>query len=382
MEPTVKAFKAFGIEVHLAYSWFLIFIFATIVMAMQFDASFPFWSPTHQFIWGLATSLLFFASILGHEAAHSLVARYHKIRVHSITLHVFGGWARLSRPARSAYEEFTIAVAGPVSSLLIALLFLALWFIGEGEWPALALLASRLAWINVILAIFNTLPAFPLDGGLALRALLWHFSGQYIAATRYAAYIGQMMAGAFIVTGVMLFMMLGMAGLWFIVIGYNFFTGAIAHLNEAKLKEDFRFYKVGDLTLQHLTQINNALSVREFLDTNLTGEPNSSFLVMDENIAIGVVTGAQANQVAAQDSELKSVREIMTPIYSLELLDAGTNVVNALELMDCSESVRLPVVQDRQLQGFIGRESLVDFIASHFNYRAPQSGLDTHATGD
>src|SRR5437868_6474296 len=112
MEPTVKVTKIFGIELHLGYSWFLIFIFATIVMAMQYDANFPDWSSVHQFAWGLAMSVLFFLSILGHEIAHSLVAIHYKIRVHSIRLHIFGGWARLGRPPKTPMEEFTIAFAG------------------------------------------------------------------------------------------------------------------------------------------------------------------------------------------------------------------------------------------------------------------------------
>src|SRR5687768_12746987 len=92
MEPTVKVAKIAGIELNLGYSWFLIFIFATIVMAMQFEAYFPDWLPIHRYLWGLATSLFFFASILVHEVAHSVVALHHNIRVHSIMLHVFGGW--------------------------------------------------------------------------------------------------------------------------------------------------------------------------------------------------------------------------------------------------------------------------------------------------
>jgi Zn-dependent protease/CBS domain-containing protein len=369
MEPTVKVGKVFGIDFYLGYSWFLIFVFATIVLAMQFDANFPGWTPTRQFIWGLATSALFFASILGHEIAHSLVSLYHKIRVHSITLHIFGGYARLSRPARNPFEEFTIAIAGPIASMLISVFFTALWIIGEKHYAPLAVLAGRLAWINIVLAIFNTLPAFPLDGGLILRALFWRFHDDYTTATRHASYISLILSAAFMLCGIFFFLSFGLMGLWFLIIGYNFLISARMHLTEARIKENFRAYKVGNLALRQLPQISSRASVREFLDATIFGNVGSCYLVVDENVVAGMVSVEQAGAVNEDHYTSTSIGQVMTPLSQLEIIDPETNVAQALELMDCMETAQLPVVRDQQLQGFISRELLVEFIREHFDCR-------------
>jgi len=363
MEPTVEVAKIFGIELHLGYSWFLIFIFATVVLAVQFDNNFPNWAPLYHFFWGLATSLLFFISILGHEIAHSLIALHYKIRVHSIRLHVFGGWARLARPPKSAIEELAIAVAGPVCSLMFACLFGLVWLLFGETYPALALLSGMLAWINLILAVFNSLPGFPLDGGLVLRALVWHVNGNYTTATRFASYSGQILAFAFMACGMFFFAAVGLGGLWFLIIGYNLFSSSRAQLKDAELKEAFKSFKVGELSLQQLPQISSSMRIREFLDTHFAVQ-SGCYLVVDETIAVGLLTAKQASTANENTGDYVPINEVMTPITKVEVIDTETDVIHALELMDCAEATQLPVVNHQQLEGFISRESLIDFIAA------------------
>ncbi|MEW6734027.1 MAG: site-2 protease family protein [Acidobacteriota bacterium] len=367
MEPTMKIGRLFGIELNLGYSWFLVFFFATLVMAMQFGDHFPYWPSWQQFAWGLATSLLFFTSILGHELAHSLVAHHFGIRVHSIMLYVFGGWARLGRPARIPREEFAIAFVGPLTNLAFASLFAVGWLVSESIHPALVLLTGRLAWINLILAGFNLLPAFPLDGGLVIRSLLWYIDGEYTRATRVTAYIGQVLSVIFILTGFYFFIKAGIAGLWFVFIGYNFFSAANLHLQEANLKDIFKSFKVGDLDLQQLISVGGQTSVQEFLECYCFGNSNNWYLVVDEGNVIGIVTAEQARAEADYQCRFTPISWVMTPLSKLETVNLETGIVQALELMDCNGITKLPVISNRELQGFIGRESLVNFIREHFD---------------
>jgi len=368
MEPTVRVGKIFGIELNLGYSWFLIFIFATVVMAMQFDANFPEWSPVHQFAWGLGMSVLFFVSILGHELAHSIVAMRYKIKVLSIRLHIFGGWARLGRPPKTPAEEFAIAIAGPLASLLFACIFGIIWVLSEENNAALQLLAGQLAWINLILAIFNSLPGFPLDGGLVLRALLWAVKGKYTTATKIAAYSGQFMAATFMFTGLLLFTRIGLSGLWFIIIGYNLFSSSRAQLKDATLRENFKAFKVSDLALHQLPQVGTNTSIHDFLGSYVFGSNPGCYLVVDDNVVVGLVSPEQAKIIEPQLGDFTTVNQVMTPLNNVELIDPETEIMMALELMDCTETGQLPVVQNQQLQGFISRESLINFIRTRFQY--------------
>jgi Zn-dependent protease/predicted transcriptional regulator len=368
MEPTVRVGKIFGIELNLGYSWFLIFVFATIVMAMQFDSNFPEWSPVIQFGWGLAMSVLFFLSILGHELAHSIVAMHYKIRVHSIKLHVFGGWARLGRPPRTPAEEFAIAIAGPLSSLFFASCFGIIWVLSETSNPALSLLTGQLAWINLVLALFNSLPGFPLDGGLVLRAIVWSFQGKYTVATRIAAYSGQVLAMTFMITGIFLFLKIGLSGFWFLIIGYNLYSSSRMQMKDAQLRDNFKSFKVSDISLQQLPQVGAGTSVSDFLDSYVFGGKNACYLVVDENVLQGMITPAQAEAMGTDINDLTTVNQIMTPLNNVEILEPDTEIMQALELMDCTEIAQLPVVRNQQLQGFVSRDLLIDFIRARFEY--------------
>jgi Zn-dependent protease len=184
--------KIFGVEVRLHYTWFVIFFLVT------FSLVNPNWTQPLSWVIGIITSLLFFASVLAHELAHSLVGRANGIPVKSITLFIFGGVARMGKEATKANAELKMAAAGPACSLAIGVLFSLIWLFiqsttvpigslsslfsqfifGPAETPV-AEMARWLAFINVLLAAFNLIPGFPLDGGRVLRSLMWRFSGDY-----------------------------------------------------------------------------------------------------------------------------------------------------------------------------------------------------------
>src|ERR1019366_703167 len=195
--------RILGIPIFLHVSWFLIFGLIAFSFVSEFDAL-HLNLPTPQ-LWGLGlmTSLLFFGSLVFHEMSHSVVAKHYKIPVASITLFVFGGVARISRDPSRAIEEFNIAVAGPISSFLLAGGF---WMVYRtaGSNVILHALAGSLAWINLSLAVFNLVPGFPLDGGRIFRAIVWSFTKDYSRSTRIAARSGQVIA----------YGMIGLGAIW------------------------------------------------------------------------------------------------------------------------------------------------------------------------
>src|ERR1700674_3703369 len=223
--------RIYGIPIFLHTSWFIIFGLIAFSFVSEFDAL-QLNIPTSR-LWGLGlmTSALFFASLVFHEMAHSVIAKHYKIPVVSITLFVFGGVSRISRDPSRAIEEFNIAVAGPISSFLLAGGFgIVYWVAGTNA--ILRVLAGSLAGINVSLALFNLLPGFPLDGGRIFRAVVWGFTKDYSRSTRIAARSGQVVAYGMIALGAV-WAVTGylnhgetISGMWLAVIGWLLLTGA------------------------------------------------------------------------------------------------------------------------------------------------------------
>jgi len=222
--------RLFGIQFRLHFSWFIIFIVVTTLLSWQyFPSAYTGWPWLLYWIIGIATSLLFFASVLAHELAHSLVGRAQGIPISSITLFIFGGVAQMTREATRSGAELKMAVAGPVCSLFIGGLFGLLWLLTENTIEPVAALALWLAAMNSILAVFNLIPGFPLDGGRVLRSLLWRVTGSYSRSTRIATRIGQAIGYLFIVAGLLIILLhpFGYSraeglwnGLWICLVGW------------------------------------------------------------------------------------------------------------------------------------------------------------------
>jgi Zn-dependent protease len=185
--------RVFGIDVRLHPSWFAIVLLVMWILAgVALPADFPQVSAALRLVAAAAITLLFFVSLLAHELAHSVVAVRRGIPVHGITLFLFGGVAQTSMDSRSPAEEFLIAVAGPLMSLALAALFIALWWAGvSAGWSGLVVgSVAYVGALNLILALFNLLPGFPMDGGRILRAVLWALTGDVTRATRWASHVG------------------------------------------------------------------------------------------------------------------------------------------------------------------------------------------------
>ena len=230
---TVRLGKIFGIPIGLDYSWFLVFALLTWTLATDyFPAEFTNWPPPLYWFMGAVTAVMLFGSVLMHELGHSVVALRYKVPVRSITLFLFGGVAQIGAEPPSAIAEFFIAVAGPMVSLCLGLLFYAMQPALAGSEPLMGL-AKYLAYINLALVLFNLIPGYPLDGGRVFRAIVWAITKSMRRATLIAANMGRFFGFLFIFVGV--WRTLGGnfgGGLWIALIGWFLLNAASAQVRQ------------------------------------------------------------------------------------------------------------------------------------------------------
>ncbi|MBL7166927.1 MAG: site-2 protease family protein [Dehalococcoidales bacterium] len=213
--------RLFGISLRLNYSWFIVFGLVTwSLTTQQFPLNFPEWSLAMSLVAGIVTSLLFFGSLLAHELMHSVVAQSVGIKVNSITLFIFGGVAQMSEEPHQPKDELRIALAGPLTSVALGIIFWAVYLLVEGHSEFVLAISYWLSLINIFLAVFNLIPGFPLDGGRVLRAILWWRSNNLRRATKIATNIGRAVGYLFIFGGLyFIFEGLWLNGLWLALIG-------------------------------------------------------------------------------------------------------------------------------------------------------------------
>jgi Zn-dependent protease/CBS domain-containing protein len=300
---------------------------------------------------GFAAVIGLFVGVLLHELGHSLVAMYYGYGVDSITLWLLGGIAQPAEQPRNWVHEFWIAIAGPVVSVLLGVgCYLAVLVIPSGPDVAVFLLAY-LAVLNVVLAVFNMLPAFPLDGGRVLRALLAR-RHSYVRATRQAATVGKLFA-----------VVLGLVGLvalnvFWIFIAFFIYVAATAESKQMVLDAAFQGVTVEELMTprDRLDVVAPGLAVGDLLDEILATR-HTGYPVVDAGEFVGIVTLSDVQQV---DDETVTVGEVMTPAVDLDTVGPDDDAVDAFQTLGSSEVGRLPVVDDAgRLFGLVTRTDLV-----------------------
>lgn len=363
MQANVKLGRIFGIPVGLHVSWFLIFGLVTWSLAAgYFPAEYPALPAATYWLLGALTSVLFFGSVLLHELGHSVVALRNGIAVRGITLFIFGGVAQIDREPDTAGAEFRIAVAGPATSLALAALFGALWLL-DRPIPHLAAPTMWLARINLMLAAFNLIPGFPLDGGRVLRAIVWQITGSFQQANQVASISGQVVAAGFIGVGV--FIVLGgnlFNGLWLIFIGWFLQNAAAATYAQASLKEQLRGVKVGQLMSHDHPRVPTYMSLQDVIEDQILATGQRCFLVVDDGHLVGVLGLRDVAAVSKAARAGTTVAQVMVPWERLSLVSPETELMDALQLMDDRQVAQLPVAVGDQVLGMISREHVLHYI--------------------
>jgi Zn-dependent protease len=312
---------------------------------------------------GLLTSLLFFASVVIHELAHSVVALAWGIPVKSITLFIFGGVASIGREPDRPLSEFLIALAGPASSLALAVGFGLLWLGGEFlSITPLSALGFYLATINLSLAVFNMIPGFPLDGGRVFRSLVWAWTGNMNRATRWAANTGRAIAVLMIIGGGILFLTGNWSsGLWLAFIGWFLDNAASQSAKQVGFREALEGYTAADFASGSCQPVDSNMPLDWIVRDYVLPQGESCFLVTDGPQPEGLATIGQIQRVPRQKWGWTPIRQIMTPLRNLEPARPTDTASSVLERMLSDGQNLLPVVDAGKLVGLVRREALLQF---------------------
>lgn len=362
---SVKLATIRGIEVGVHYSWFAIFFLITFSLTARFSEQHPQWTLLEHYGIGIVTSLLFFASIVVHELAHSFVALAKHIPVRSITLFLFGGVAQIGREPDRPLTEFQIAIAGPIASALLAGGFGLVAYLAGERFEHVAALGGWLSSINLLLAAFNLVPGFPLDGGRVLRAALWHVTGNLAKATRIAARSGQGVGYAFIVFGIWTgFTVNWFGGLWLAFIGWFLLNAAQESVVQVSVRSALSGLVAEDVMARDCPTVPARMSLAELVHEHILKTGQRCFVVADGARLEGLVTLHQIKAVPADQWGRVSVGEAMTPSVKVRAVAPDTPILEVLRVMEDGDINQLPVVSGERLLGMITREHLLRVLSA------------------
>ena len=360
--PGLKIGRILGIPIYLHASWVIIFFLVTLQLAMQFTQEHPHWSATQHWTVGIVTSLLFFASVLFHELAHSVVAQYYKIQVVSITLFIFGGVARIGREPSKAIQEFNIAVAGPLASFLLYGVFYGLTRIFPYS-EMLGALAAWLAFINVRLASFNLIPGFPLDGGRIFRAIVWGATKNFAKATRVAAASGKLVAYAMILTGAYGVFNGKVQLLWLAFIGWFLLNAAQESIAQVAIRETLAGLSAADVMSHEVPAVEGHITLEEYgAEVLRTGR--RCHLVLNDGRLVGMMNVHTLNAVPRNEWAHNSVQSAMIPREKILWTSPDEPLLRLLERLLSADVNQMPVVSGSgdgapQIVGMVTRDSIL-----------------------
>ncbi len=363
MGGKVRLGRILGIPVGLHWTWFLIFGLVSWSLALgYFPTEYPNLSAAAYWALGAVTSLLFFGSVLLHELGHSVVALRHQIPVRDVTLFIFGGVAQIEQEPQTPGAEFRIAIAGPLTSLGLAGVFGGLWWL-DRMIPYLAAPSIWLMRINLILAAFNLIPGFPLDGGRVLRAAAWKLSGNFYRATQIAAASGQIVAFGFIGLGI--FTMVGgnfFNGLWLAAIGWFLQNAAAASHAQVNLQQLLRGVTAAQVMTRECTRIPRQTTLQQLVEEQvLTGGRRCFFVAEDERL-LGLLTLTDVARVPRAGWVETTAGQVMVPWERTIRVQPGTMLLAALKAMDDANVNQVPVVEGERMVGMLSREQVLHYI--------------------
>ena len=368
MRTNIRLGRFFGIEVGLHYSWFLIAFLITMSLASQFSETNASWG--QPLIWSasVVTALLFFVALLAHEMSHALVARAHGLTTRAITLFALGGLAQIENEPEDAKTEFLVGVVGPVSSAIIGVIslgiaFAAGWHNGTNPATPVQAMFLWLGYINLMLAAFNMIPGFPLDGGRILRSIIWWRTGDGDRSTQLAARIGQGVALLFIALGIFRFFSgAGFGGLWIAFIGWFLLQAAAASYTTVTLTSGLKDIHVSDVMTKDCVSVDGNLNVQNFVEEYLLRSGRRCFVVEQNGEIAGIVTPHEIKHLERPRWPYTTLYDVMRPLDQLHTVAPSTPVMEALDTMGRDDVNQLPVVANNHLEGFVTRASVLQFL--------------------
>jgi Zn-dependent protease/predicted transcriptional regulator len=374
-------FTLFGFEVKLDLSWLLLALLISWSLgAGWFPARYPGLS-THTYAWmGISTAVGVFFSIVFHEFSHSMVARYYGMRIRGITLFIFGGVAEMEDEPPDPKSEFLMAIAGPISSfVLAALLWLSAAAVQWGSWPEPVLgVLSTLAVINFTVAVFNLAPAFPLDGGRVLRAALWYWRHNLHEATFISSRIGRGFGTALMILGVIGFVggnLIG--GMWWFLIGIFVRGAASSSYQQLVLKDLVEGQPVRRFMRSDPVTVTPSVSVAEWVEDYVYRYHYKMYPVLDGSRLLGCVSVDSLKSINRDDWSSTKIADVMEDRSESNTVDAGLDTMTLLRnILQPAGRSRFMVVEGDRLVGIIALKDLLELISLKLQIEAPGRGSE------
>lgn len=375
----------FGITVVLDWSLLIIAVLVASSVALgPLTEWHNDWSRELRWAIGLGAAILLFFSILVHEFSHALMARHYGTVVERITLFIFGGMAHMEEDPKHWRAELWIAAVGPLTSIVLGILFLILAAFtveagtmeresAEQIFSALSPLSTLLFWagnVNIVLAIFNLVPAYPLDGGRVLRAILWGATGKFVESTRWAANGGRLFGWLLVAAGIA--MILGISvpifgtglvgGLWLIFIGWFLTRVAMLSYQQTGLKESLDQVRVAEIMRTQFDHLSPDDTISALVEDYMLPRGQRGFPVIDEGKLAGMISFADVRMVPRERWGDTRVKDVMTSRNELKTLSVDDDSFHALSALSSEGLNQMPVLRGEQIVGLLQREDVLRWL--------------------
>lgn len=374
----------YGIPLYLDYTWFIIFALIVYTVGFVFmPAAYKGLTFLDELILGILSAFLLFASVVIHELAHSIVAKRNGLQIARITLYLFGGVSEMTEEPPTPNLELKMSAAGPLTSLAISGILGVLWILSVRAGASI-LIQGPLYYsylINLIVAGFNLIPAFPLDGGRVLRSIIWKFNGDVLRATKTASIVGRVFAYLLMFAGIVLFVFTGdfFDGIWLVLIGWFISSGATTELKQQIVQEDLAPLNVSDIMTRHVDSVSPDMTANE-LSLQFMERKHNGFPVMEGDTLVGCVTMHDLRHAGKESWNVLKVRDMMVPRDKVITIGENEPAKKALQLMSQHQIGRLFVVDAaNRLVGIVTRTDIMKTIQMRENVRASTFGAGSPA---
>ena len=363
----IKLFRLLGFDIQIDLSWLFIALLISWTLARNY---FPFkyhgLSESSYWVMGIGGALGLFLSIVLHELGHSLVARKYGIPIKNITLFIFGGVAEMEGEPSTPQSEFRMAIAGPIVSILIAIICYPLYLSGlRLGWPIqLTGVLFYLSWINGLLAVFNLVPAFPLDGGRLLRSVLWGRKHNLRQATRIASSIGAAFGMGLIFLGVLsVFQGNLVAGIWWFLIGMFLRSASRTSYQQVEIRRALEGEPIRRFMQPEPIVVPPSISVEDLVHDYIYKYHHEMFPVLRDSQLQGCVTINRVKEIPREEWRQHSVQELMTPCSEENTISPDADAIQVLSIMTRTGNSRLMVLDQDRLVGVVTLKDLLQFLS-------------------
>ena len=373
MKGSIRIGSLFGIPFYINPSWFFVLGLVTLTYGTDLGQSFPQLGGILPWILGFMAAILLFSSVLAHELGHSFVALAQGIPVKSITLFIFGGLATLEKESETPLQAFLVAIAGPVVSLLLFILF-AIISVSFPLAAPIKAIVSLLAYINLVLALFNLIPGLPLDGGNVLKSIVWKITGNPNKGVIFAGRVGQAFGWlAVIVGGLSVLGISSFGSIWTLFIGLFLLQNAGFAAQSAAVSEKLSNYTAEDAVAEDSPIISASLTLREFVNDYVIGKNKwRKFLVTnEEGQLIGEIATEDLKQIpTSQWTEIK-VEELIKESVGITTVKSNQSLMEVIQLIEKQNLSELAVIkEDGVVVGLLEKASIINLLKQEAEAKA------------